>query len=191
MDARSAAVAAGIKYDQAREIGNRWIRLPHVAYAIDYEIQERLKRLRVSADRVILELASIAFSDIREVIDVDAEGTISLKDLKDLPPHVAASISEIKQTTGKSTSLSVKFWNKNEALGMLMRHMGMEAPKEVNINGSVSLEVSQIHNVIKDMTVEELTARVAELESHKADPEADHTLVITNGQIDRADSTEA
>lgn len=112
---------------------------PVVAKMVGHAIAERSNRLKVKADRVLLELARIGFSDPREL--VDSEGR--LIPLQDLPEDVARSISSVKLRTTKDkdgkpvTTVEVRFWDKLRALELLAKHLGLLHEK-IQVNHDVS-----------------------------------------------------
>ena len=97
-----------------------------VAAAIARAQAERAKRVGVSQDRVVEELARLAFSDLREVASFGPSG-VELKESEELSADVAASVAEAVETPqGESGStVRVKLWDKLRALELLGKHLGM------------------------------------------------------------------
>ena len=95
------------------------------------------KRHDVTVDKVVGELARIAFTDVRDVIEwgatlavKDAEtdeihtvNSVAIKAAKDLSPDAAASIAGIEQT--KDGAIKIKFHDKRAALVDLGKHLGI------------------------------------------------------------------
>lgn len=106
---------------------------PIVNAALGKALGDRLERLKVTQDRVVYELAAIAFSDPRELFDDDGK---PLR-IKSLPDHIARAIGGIKRKdmivgrdkeTGDAIEekhTEIKLWNKIEALTLLGKHLGM------------------------------------------------------------------
>lgn len=92
-------------------------------------------RLELSADRVLLEVKRIAFSDPRRFYNADG----ALKAIAALGDDEAAALASVETfeeyTTiaGESVLVGhvrkVKRWDKLAALGRLMKHLGIEEPK--------------------------------------------------------------
>ncbi|MGH7001486.1 MAG: terminase small subunit [Stellaceae bacterium] len=127
MNASEAARRAGYKPHYAGLRGYALMRRPDVQAAIRNAMDARAKRTGVSSDRVVEELASIAFSDIRNILDW---GTDHVR----LPP--ASALTEADRAAIKSISVRigrrgcghvrVRLHDKFAALMMLERHLGMD-----------------------------------------------------------------
>lgn len=150
LNATQAAIRAGYSEHSAKEIGYENLTKPHVSEQIHALQQERAERTKVTADRVIRELARIAFSDLKQVASWDEEGSLTLKPSDELDESDTASISEIQSHKSKikdveTTNVRIKRHDKTKALEMLGRHLGLfnndksGAPTEV----SQTLEVSE------------------------------------------------
>lgn len=110
-------------------------------------MQKQSKRTEITADRVLQELAAIAFSDRTELAQVGKRGEVYFTptdELSDEAKKIIAGIEEGKYGT-KVTS-----YDKVKALELLGKHLGMFVTK---IEGSISAEVS---NPFKGLTTEEL-----------------------------------
>jgi phage terminase small subunit len=87
----------------------------------------RSKRTEVAADRLLLELARLGFSDIRRIFD----GQRRLKRPEDWDDATAAAISSVEVVTrnlgcGEVMHLyKIRLWSKNDALDKLAKHFGM------------------------------------------------------------------
>ena len=98
-----------------------------------------LERAEVTAERIISELANIAFGDLRDVVEWSETGGVKLKNSDTLTPEQAAAISEVAETTTKDGgSKRIKRHDKVKALELLMRHKGMLNDK-LNINGELNV----------------------------------------------------
>lgn len=124
-------------------VASNMLRLAHVKAEVDRRKRVRAERAGIGADRTLVELSRIAYSDIGDVLDwktvrhTDADGKVReetvlrIKDLKDLSPAARASISEIKPT---KHGLHVKFHDKKGALDTLAKHLGL-------LNDTVELKI--------------------------------------------------
>lgn len=121
LDARAAALRAG--YDaEAASAAEGWLRRrgkrykPEVAALVGALKEARSRRTAVTAERVLLEYARIAFANIADVTDGTqlCEGA-SADDM--------AAIASVK--IKKGSDCDVKMYDKLKALDMLAKHLGM------------------------------------------------------------------
>jgi phage terminase small subunit len=91
---------------------------------------EAAAKAGVTIDRIVAELAKIAFSDIRNALDWGMAGgsdgqpvqIVTPKDSKGVDDDTSAIISEVRQT---NQGIRFKFHDKLQALEKLGRHLGM------------------------------------------------------------------
>ncbi len=124
----AAAIRAGYSPQSAETAGRRLRRLPHVRAAIEEAMAARSRRVGITQDRVVAELARIAFADMRDFADWDGQG-VTLRAACDLTPEQTACVAEIVETPGKG--VRIKLHGKHQALAALTRHLGSrEKPGE-------------------------------------------------------------
>ena len=70
-DAPSAARAAGYGPSTVRRNAAKLLKIPSVAAVLRAELDARAERTRIAADRIVLELARVAFSDMSRIADWD------------------------------------------------------------------------------------------------------------------------
>lgn len=134
LNATQAAIRAGYSINTADVIGCENLTKPNINKEISKAMAERSKRTGVNQDRVVLELAKIAFVDITDV--VDGEGKI--KD--DASQDDLACIESIKYkrsstSHGDSIEREVKIASKLKSLELLGKHLGMWNDKfDVSVN---------------------------------------------------------
>jgi len=99
---------------------------PKVSIYIDKLQEEIREKSKIDIERVIQEIAKVAFFDIRELFNEDG----SLKSVKEVDEKTAKAISEITSNIAKSEDNEItevvkyKMHDKTKALDMLMRHLG-------------------------------------------------------------------
>lgn len=89
--------------------------------------EETAKRNEISIDKVVKELALIAFQDPREMFDKN-----TLKDITDLDEETARVLAEVTVRREKTQdgdanvveTVKLKTYDKTKALDMLMKHLG-------------------------------------------------------------------
>jgi phage terminase small subunit len=173
LNATAAAVRAGYSVATANRVGPRLLSNVGVAAAIAEAQAARAKRTEVTADRVVLELARIAFGDPRRVMSW-GPGGVKLRPSAELADEDAAIVAEVGETTTKEGgTLRVKTVDKLGALRLLGQHLGMFAEK-VDMRATVSaapelaalqamlLRVLDRHPDAKRAVVAALEAAVAE-----------------------------
>ena len=108
---------------------------------------ERSKRTGVNADRVVTELAKIAFVNASDVIDAD---TATLK--PDAAPEDTAAIQSVKVKTFGEDGLEreIKMADKLKALELLGKHLGMFEDK-LKLSGSLETEKTKLDDLIEQM----------------------------------------
>lgn len=124
LNAYAAAVRAGYSDAYARD-ASKWINPEHpekpkLRAEIDRLMALRSRRLGVSADRVVLELAKVAFLNPGNLIDTST-GEI----LPDASPEDLAALAGVRIKDGKYPERDVHLCDKLRALEMLGRHLGM------------------------------------------------------------------
>lgn len=111
-------------------------------------IDSAVERYGITADRVADAMARLAFTDINQVADwaMTGEGAkrhmqVTIREAQDIHPAAMAAISEIKHDPGGR--VTVKLYNKREALMDLARLKGWIADKPVDQRNLVVLKVER------------------------------------------------
>jgi phage terminase small subunit len=140
-----AARRAGYSEQSALKASHNWIRETREASLypemFDY-VQKRREKLsksyEVTQDRLVAELAKIAFTDVKDLYNEDG----SLLDIKDLPAAAAGAIGgiEYQKLPGKKQGVlhKIKQLNKIDAIKTLNQMLGFNAPEKVEVESNVS-----------------------------------------------------
>ncbi len=140
LNATQAAIRAGYSADSAGSIGCELLTKPDIRAQVDAALAERSRRTGVNADRVIRELARVAFFKATDAVEMS---DATLKD--DIAADDAAVIAsvKVKQTFGDYEGIEreVRFADKLKALELLGKHLGMFTDK---------VQVSRVAPVIAD-----------------------------------------
>lgn len=140
LNATQAAIRAGYSVDTAGEIGHENLKKPEIQKAIAKAMAERNKRTGVNQDRVVLELARIAFINMTDV--VDDHGRIKENATEDDKSCIESiKYKESYSETGSSVEREVKIGSKLKALELLGKHLGMWNDK-VDVNVAVPIVIS-------------------------------------------------
>lgn len=125
LNATQAAIRAGYSEKQAAIIGHENLRKPNIAAAIAERQKERSQRVEITQDRVLKELARVAFADPRSVMTWGPNG-VRLKDSADLTADEAALVAEASES---STGIKLKTNDRLKALELIGKHLGMFTDK--------------------------------------------------------------
>ncbi len=133
LNATQAAIRAGYSAKTADQQGSRMLANVKVQQAIAERMAERSKRTGVNQDRVVLELAKIAFVNMTDV--VDSNGRIKKgASADDLSCIESIKYKESDNEFGGSVEREVKIASKLKALELLGKHLGMWNDKlDVNV----------------------------------------------------------
>ena len=117
-------------YAAERTSAGRLLATPTIAREVKAGRAAWRRRTRISADRVLREIAHAAFSDNGEWFDADG---------RPIPPHelgpaarrAVAALTVTTATDGSGVvteTFRVRFWDKHRALELLARHLGLDRP---------------------------------------------------------------
>ena len=132
LNATQAAIRAGYSANTAREQGARLLSNVNIQNRIAELKAERSKRTEITQDRVVKELAAMAFAKATDYARVEGN-TVFIKSTSELTPEQQAAIVGIKQT---QAGIEIKL-AKEKALEMLGRHLGMFNDK-LELSGAVA-----------------------------------------------------
>lgn len=133
LNATQAAIRASYSSKTAKQIGSRLLTNVDIQDCIAELQKERSERTRISQDRVLKELAIIAFLDIRDAFDEDG----NLLSIKDIPENVARAIggldiTEMRKSRGETDEewlKRIKIIDKKGALELIGKHLAMFTDK--------------------------------------------------------------
>src|SRR5699024_4240933 len=133
--------------DTAKSIGSENLTKPDIQARIAKAMAERSRRTGVNADRVVMELAKIAFVNANDVIDMET-ATVKAGAL----PEDTAAIQSVKIKTFGEDGLEreIKMADKLRALELLGRHLGMFKDK-VELSGSLETEKTKLDDLLQQM----------------------------------------
>lgn len=134
LNATQAAIRAGYSEKTAHVIGSENLGKPEIQVAVQAAMEARSKRTKITADRVLQELARIGFADIRELFHWDEERAVYVPS-RDLTEDEAAAISEVQAETTHyerddgeretKIKLKLKTYDKLSALDKIGKHLNL------------------------------------------------------------------
>lgn len=147
LNATQAAIRAGYSPNNADKIGSELLGKTRVSDAIKTAMAERSKRIGVNADRVVQELAKIAFVNATKVMDPK---TAMVRE--DALPEDTAAIQSVKVKTFGEDGLEreIKMADKLKALELLGRHLGMFKDK-MELSGGLDTEKTKLDDLLEQM----------------------------------------
>lgn len=168
LNVTQAAIRSGYSKKYAMAHAYELLDKPKIKEYIDKKMKDREKRTEITQDKVLQELANIAFAngaDFAKVVQksymkpvYDKEGNkideeeVFYKDVEltltdDLPEDKKKAIAAIKQT---KFGIEVASCDKVKALELLGKHLGMFKDK-VELSGDMN-----VNNPFQDLTIEQL-----------------------------------
>lgn len=147
LNAKEAAIRAGYSKRCAHNRGPALLRRPDVAGAVRAAMAARARRTEISAERVLRELARIAFADPRDCFAWGPEG-LRLAPSQCLSDDAALAVAAVRESRTKSgrVTTTVKLHDKIAALEKLGRHLGLfKHPGGPDINELPKLTITIVH----------------------------------------------
>lgn len=140
-----------VKRDEtAKSAGSRMLTNVNVAKYIKERMEERQKRTEVTQDRVVEELAAIAFSKATDYVEIRSNGVTGVVIIKPTSELSDAQIRAIAGIKEGANGIEIKLNDKEKALELLGRHLGMWNDK-IKVDGEITT-----NNPFEDLTTEEL-----------------------------------
>lgn len=140
LNGTQAAIRAGYSVKTAQEQASRLLSNVMVQQAIAKRMAERSKRTGINQDRVVLELAKVAFVKMTDIVDDHGriKGTATDDDLACIE---SIKYKESDNEFGGSVEREVKIGSKLKALELLGKHLGMWNDK-VDLNITTPIVIS-------------------------------------------------
>ncbi|SCH39295.1 Terminase small subunit [uncultured Clostridium sp.] len=144
LNATQAAIRAGYKASKKSTfevLGYQLLQKPSVREEIERKMAERSKRTGISQDRVIQELARIAFLNPQKLIDPDDASVRPDATEDDLACIQSVKVKTMNGDKGYSEEREIRLNDKMKALELLGKHLGMFKDK-VEMDADLELNIS-------------------------------------------------
>ncbi len=142
LNATQAAIRAGYKKSEYTDTNaSKILENTRIKEEIDKRMAERSKRTGINQDRVIQELARIAFVNPRNVINPDDASVKESAVEDDLACIQSVKVKVVEGEKGISTEREVRLNDKIKALELLGKHLGMFTDK-VEFDTDMELNIS-------------------------------------------------
>ncbi len=131
-NATKAAIAAGYAPKAAHVTGCLLLKNDKVQRLIQEAMNDRAERTKVTQDKVVKELAKIAFANMKDFVRWGPTG-VKVKNSQEVIEEDSAAIAEISQVdTQYGTNIKFKLHDKLRALELLGKHLGMFLETVIN-----------------------------------------------------------
>lgn len=123
LNGAQAAIRAGYSTERARKTAYELLRHPAIREEVQKAMDERAEEVGITAERVLREVASIAFDDIGNYLEFrtnEESGIVELA-IKDSETIDTKNISEI--SLSKEGTFKFKLYCKDRALELLGKHL--------------------------------------------------------------------
>jgi phage terminase small subunit len=160
LNATQAALRAGYSAKTAGKAGTKNTQKGPIKEAIDAAMAERAKRVNLSADRVLQELALIGFANMADFIHVDESGMVQALPFETLAEGQSRIVKKVKDkrvirsTKGTEdnpdgdqildATFEFELCDKVKSLELLARHLGLLHDKtEVDLKQPVQITIKK------------------------------------------------
>lgn len=140
LNATQAAIRAGYSVKTANEQGSQNLAKLSIQTAIAEAMAERSKRTGVNQDRVVQELARIAFVKMTDIVDAEGRIKESATD-DDLACIEAIKHEKFYSEAGASERWEIRISPKIKSLELLGKHLGMWNDKQ-DVNVTIPVVIS-------------------------------------------------
>ena len=155
LDAKQAAIEAGFSPRTAHVTGHKMLKRPDIAQAVA-EAQTKLQvRSDITADKVLAELALLAFSSV-DHYEIDDDGKVKVT--AEAPKGAIRAVSSIKRrvTTDAEGNVTreveMRLWDKPGPLKTAGRHVGLFNDKALNdeqLNAAVDKRIEELREAAR------------------------------------------
>ena len=163
LNATQAAIRAGYSPKTANRIGSQNLSKVDVQAEIEKRRATLRNKLEITQEKVIEELAAVAFANGADFAQVTKTGLVRIIPTEDIPQDKRKALASIKEG---ANGTEIKTYDKVRALELLGKHLGVFDSN----NGVAAEQENNIFDVIDQSTREELdTSAISEIE-HPAKP---------------------
>ena len=140
LNATQASIRAGYSTDTAGAIGFENLKKPQIRARIDTAMAELSKRTGVNQERVIRELAKVAFVNPTDVIDFESAKLLDTATSDDTAAIASVKVKTIPTADGMGVEREIRVADKLKALELLGKHFGMFTDN-INLRGDVGVQI--------------------------------------------------
>lgn len=158
LNATAAAKRAGYSEKSASRIAVELLNKTQVSAEIQKQQAKRQKRTEITQEKVLQELAAIAFANGYDFAQVIKPGVVRVIPTEEIPQDKRKAVASIKET---ANGTEIKTYDKVRALELLGKHLGIFDSN----NNTITEQQNNIFEVINQSTNGELnTSAISEIE---------------------------
>jgi phage terminase small subunit len=147
LNATQAAIRAGYSPKTAEQISYQMLQKTSVQHEIQKRKEKIQDKLEISQEKVIRELAAVAFANASDFAKVDGYGLVSIFPTGEVDKEKLPALSSIK--SGQN-GVEIKLHDKVKALQLLGDHLGLFASK-VELSGKVDTGSGILDGILKQL----------------------------------------
>lgn len=140
LNATQAAIRAGYSPASAGTVAGENMRKPQIRACIDTAMAELSKRTGVNQDRVIRELAKVAFANAADIVDLDTAKLLPDAAAEDTAVIASVKVKTIPGADGQGVEREIRLADKLKALELLGKHFGMFTDN-VRLTGEMGVQI--------------------------------------------------
>lgn len=154
LNATQAAKRAGYSPKTAKQQGSQL--LSYLDSEIKEAIAKRRERTEFDQDKVLRELAKLAFTNMADFARWNKSG-VTLIDSEDLSRDDTAAVTEVTFTPGEfGDVVKIKLGHKDSSLRMLAQHLGLLDSPETDVGKMADSFMAGVHTV-REMAVKDMS----------------------------------
>jgi phage terminase small subunit len=140
MNGTAAAIRAGYSPKSAEVTASKLLRNSKVRAYIDQRMAEHSRRTGVTQERIIRELARIAFLDPTQLVNMENAELLDDASADDRAAIASVKVKTIPTQDGEGVEREIRFADKIKALELLGKRFGMWIDKQqVDVQGAVQI----------------------------------------------------
>ena len=145
LNATQASIRAGYSVKNAEFQAHCLLKNPKVKYAIELAMYEREQRTKVTQDRVIEELAKIAFINATDVVNSYDASLHNGAAREDTAAISSIRVRRIPSKDGMGIEREIKLHDKIRALELLGKHLGL-------FNDKLNITADAVVRIVDDLS---------------------------------------
>jgi phage terminase small subunit len=139
LNATQAAIRSGYSVKTAKEIGAENLSKPHIRARIDERLAVLSRRTGINQERIMRELARIAFLNAPDVVNFSDATIRADASVDDTAAIASVKVKTIPGQESDGVEREIKFADKIKALELLGKRYGMWVDKQ--ITGEIGVQI--------------------------------------------------